>query len=620
MKLKNKIRSILIPTALLLSVQSQALEVNVKVDNLSPPGGLYFTPLWVGFHQGSFDLYDSGASASEAVERFAEDGDFASLINDFSTTGGQDAVILNPEGFAGAPIFDPGLTSYATLDLDPVANQYFSYAAMILPSNDAFVANDNPMEYQLFDDEGEFMGPLSFVVYGSAVLDAGTEANTESDAAFLNQSAPNTGESTADVIMPHPGFNGSVANPAASPVNILGANVPPGTTIDPLLGDFTQGLFPLMRITIQNSKTPVRVSVKNQAPAGGVYLTPVWLGYHDGTFDAFNAGEMASQGIERMAEDGDFATLADDFEASGAGTGQVILNPEGFTGAPLFDPGFSSAEMVYLDPSSNRYLSFAAMVLPSNDAFIANDNPMAYSIFDENGEFTGPVQVKVYGQQVWDAGTEANTETNAAFFDQATADTGDTSAEPIAIHPGFNGSVGNPTGTPQVFLGGTNGPGISFDETAADFSIPGSPVAEIRLSRAVDGGHSGSWYNPEKSGHGFVLEITEDVGGSGTRAMISWYHYSADGSGEQLWLVGIGPVVGDTAIVDLLQTEGAIFGEAFNSNDVNSTRWGQVKIKFNSCTDATLYYDSVIAEYGSGTEPLTRLTSGPADFNGACQL
>jgi len=619
-KLKNKIRSILIPTALLLSVQSQALEVNVKVDNLSPPGGLYFTPLWVGFHQGSFDLYDSGASASEAVERFAEDGDFASLINDFSTTGGQDAVILNPEGFAGAPIFDPGLTSYATLDLDPVANQYFSYAAMILPSNDAFVANDNPMEYQLFDDEGEFMGPLSFVVYGSAVLDAGTEANTESDAAFLNQSAPNTGESTADVIMPHPGFNGSVANPAASPVNILGANVPPGTTIDPLLGDFTQGLFPLMRITIQNSKTPVRVSVKNQAPAGGVYLTPVWLGYHDGTFDAFNAGEMASQGIERMAEDGDFATLADDFEASGAGTGQVILNPEGFTGAPLFDPGFSSAEMVYLDPSSNRYLSFAAMVLPSNDAFIANDNPMAYSIFDENGEFTGPVQVKVYGQQVWDAGTEANTETNAAFFDQATADTGDTSAEPIAIHPGFNGSVGNPTGTPQVFLGGTNGPGISFDETAADFSIPGSPVAEIRLSRAVDGGHSGSWYNPEKSGHGFVLEITEDVGGSGTRAMISWYHYSADGSGEQLWLVGIGPVVGDTAIVDLLQTEGAIFGEAFNSNDVNSTRWGQVKIKFNSCTDATLYYDSVIAEYGSGTEPLTRLTSGPADFNGACQL
>ncbi len=620
MNLKNSVRSLLIPAAFLLTAQAQAFEVKVKVENLSPQGGLYFTPLWVGFHDGSFDLYDSGSNASEGVERFAEDGDFAALISDFSTSSGQDAVILNPEGFPGAPIFDPGLSSYETFDLDPTSNQYFSYGAMILPSNDAFVANGNPTEHQLFDDSGEFLGPISFVVYGSAVLDAGTEANTEMDAAFLNQSAPNTGESTAGVVMAHPGFNGSAGNPAATPINILGATVPPGTTIDPVLGDFTQGLFPIMRITIQNSKTPVRVSIKNQAPAGGVYLTPVWLGYHDGSFDTFNTGETASQGIERMAEDGDFAALAADFEASAAGTDQVVLNPEGFAGAPLFDPGFSSTEMVYLDASNNRYLSYAAMVLPSNDAFIANDNPMAYPIFDENGEFAGPVRVKVYGNQVWDAGTEANTESNAAFFDQAAPDTGDSTTELIALHPGFNGSVGNPDATPQVFLGGTNGPGISFDETAADFSIAGSPVAEIRLSRAVDGGHSGSWYNPAKSGHGLVLEITENVDGSGTRAMVSWYHYNADGSGQQIWLVGVGPVVGDTAIVDVLQTEGAIFGEAFDADDVNSTNWGQIKIKFNSCTDATLYYDSVVEGYASGTEPLTRLTSGPVDFNGACQL
>jgi hypothetical protein len=619
MKLK-KIRSLLLPAAILLTAQAQALEVKVKVENLSPEGGLYFTPLWVGFHDGSFDLYDSGAAASEAVERFAEDGDFAALINDFSSTSGQNAVILNSEGFAGAPIFDPGLSSYESFDLDPVSNQYFSYGAMILPSNDAFVANGNPTEHQLFNDDGDFMGPISFVVYGSAVLDAGTEANTESDAAFLNQSAPNTGENTADVVMPHPGFNGSAGNPAATPVNILGATLPPGTNIDPVLGDFTQGIFPIMRITIQNSQTPVRVSIKNQAPAGGVYLTPVWLGYHDGSFDTFNAGETASAGIERMAEDGDFGTLAADFEASAAGTGQLVLNPDGFAGAPLFDPGFSSTEMVYLDTDTNRYLSYAAMVLPSNDAFIANDNPVAYPIFDDQGDFAGPIRIKVYGSQVWDAGTEANTESDAAFFDQAAPDTGEATTDLIALHPGFNGSVGNPDGTPQVFLGGTNGPGISFDATAADFSIPGSAVAEIRLSRAVDGGHSGSWYNPAKDGHGLVLEITQDTDGSGTRAMISWYHYAADGSGEQIWLTGVGPVVGDTAIVEAIQTSGAVFGEAFNADDVIRVPWGQIKVKFNTCSDATLYYDSLVEGYGSGSEPLTRLTSGPVDFNGACQL
>jgi hypothetical protein len=620
MKFTNKFRSLLLSTTVLMTVQAQAFEVKVKVENLSPAGGLYFTPVWVGFHDGSFDLFDLDTAASVAVERFAEDGDFADLINDFASTTGQDAVILNPAGFAGAPIFDPGQISYETFDLDPVNNQYFSYGAMILPSNDAFVANDDPTSHQLFNDDGEFMGPISFVVYGSAVLDAGTEANTETDAAFLNQIAANTGESTNGIVMTHFGFNGSAGNPAGTPINILGATVPSGNTIDANTGDFTKGLAPLMRITIQNNKTPVRVSVKNQSSAGGIYLTPVWLGYHDGSFDSFNAGETASTGIERIAEDGDFGALAADFEAAAAGTGQVVLNPAGFAGAPLFDPGYSSSEMVYLDATTNRYLSYAAMVLPSNDAFIGNDNPMAYPIFNESGNFVGPVKVKVYGNQVWDAGTEANTESNAAFFDQATPDSGETTAELIALHPGFNGSYGNPNGSPQLFLGGTNGPGISFDETAADFTIPGSAVAEIRVSRLVDGGHSGSWYDPAKSGHGLVLDITKDLDGIGTRAMVSWYHYHADGSGQQLWLVGVGPVIDDTAIVDVFQTEGAAFGSNFESDDVINTLWGQVKIKFTSCTEATLYYDSVIDGYGSGSETLTRLTSGPVDFNGACQL
>ncbi|MFC3194501.1 spondin domain-containing protein [Marinicella sediminis] len=620
MKPIRSIRALLMPAALFLSAQSQALEVQVKVENLSPEGGLYFTPLWVGFHDGSFDLYDRGAAASGGVERFAEDGDFGALMTEFAGTGGLDAVILNPEGFAGAPVFDPGQASYETFDLDPGSHQFFSYGAMILPSNDAFVANGDPMAHRLFDDEGNFTGPVSFVVYGSDVLDAGTEDNTETDAAFLNQSAPDTGVSTTDVVQLHPGFNGSVGNPSGTPVNILGAMVPPGTTIDQELGDFTRGVVPIMRVTIQNSLTPVRVSIKNQAPAGGVYLTPVWLGFHDGSFDSFDVGETASSGIERMAEDGDFSELANDFAAANAGIGEVIFNPEGFPGAPLFDPGFSTTTMLYLDTSQQRYLSYAAMLLPSNDAFIANDRPDAYALFDEQGEFAGPVSINISGNDVWDAGTEANTESQAAFFDQSAPDTGEATVELITAHPGFNGSFGHPTGTPQVFLGGTNGPGIEFDETAADFSIPGSQVASIRVSRAVDGGHSGSWYNPARDGQGLVLDITADTDGTGIRAMVSWYHYTADGSGEQLWLVGVGPVIDDTAVVELMVTEGAQFGDAFDAADVQRTRWGQVRIRFTSCTSAELSYDSVLPGYGSGNEDLVRLTAGPADFTGACQL
>lgn len=619
MKLRQALTRLLLPTAILASFQAGAVEVKVTVENLSPEGGLYLTPLWVGFHDGSFDVYDRGAAASAGVERFAEDGDFAALRDEFAGAGGFDAVILNPEGFPGAPVFDPGLSSREIFDLDPASNRYLSYGAMILPSNDAFIANGDPLAHELFDETGAFNGPISFVVYGNEVLDAGTEENTEMDAAFFNQMAPDAGVASNGVIELHPGFNGSAGNPGGTPVNFLGGTLPPGTTLDPATGDFTLGLAPIMRVTIEDALTPVRVTVTNRAPSDGVYLTPVWLGYHDGEFDLFTEGDLATEGLERVAEDGDFAALRDDFAASDTGQDQVVFNPEGFAGAPLFDPGFSSSEIVSLDTTRERYLSFNAMILPSNDAFIGNDNPRAYEIFDDTGAFTGPLAIRVYGSDVWDAGTEANTETDAAFFDQSAPNTGEATSEGIALHPGFNGSVANPDGMPINFLGGTNGPGIFFDPDAADFTIEGRQVAEIRLSRVVDGGHSGSWFDPTQSGQGLVLEITEAVDGDGARAVVSWYNYAADGSGDPVWLIGEGPVVGETAIVDLLQGSGATFGAAFDPSDVDLSVWGQVRITFMSCDAATLSYESVVDGFGSGAHDLVRLTRGPLDFSGACQ-
>lgn len=619
MKLTNKLRAAFIPAAFLVAANSHAVEVTVKVENLSPEGGLYFTPVWVGFHDGSFDLYDMGAAASAGVERFAEDGDFATLRTEFSAFGGLDDVLVNPEGFAGAPVFDPGMSTHQVFDLSPTEHTYFSYGTMIIPSNDAFIANGNPMAHQLFDNDGEFTGPISFVVYGAEVLDAGTEANTESDAAFLNQSAPNTGESTNERVSLHPGFNGSVANPEATPVNILGAMLPPGTLMDEMKGDFTRGIVPIMRVSIQKSTQAVRVSVKNTAHQGGTFFTPLWVGFHDGMFDIYNQGEMASVALERFAEDGDFSVLRNDF-ALFNGHDAMILNPEGFAGAPVFDPGLVSTEVFELNPLTDQYFSYASMLLPSNDAFFANGNPRAHELFDDQGYFTGPLNIKVYGNQILDAGTEANTENDAAFFNQSSPNTGETSSDVVDAHPGFNGSLGNPTGMPQVFLGGTGGPGITFDETAADFTAEGFQVAEIRVSELVDGSFSGSWFNPQKSGHGLVIDITNNTNGKGTQVVASWYHYAADGSGQQIWLIGKGPVIGDTAFVELIQTEGAIFGDDFNSDDVEHTNWGQLRIKFESCTEAVLSYDSLIESYGSGSEPLTRLTSGPAGYPGACQL
>ncbi|NEP42031.1 MAG: PEP-CTERM sorting domain-containing protein, partial [Okeania sp. SIO2H7] len=53
---------------------AQALTLKVEVENLGPDGGVALTPVWVGFHDGSFDSYNGGLPSEKGLERIAEDG------------------------------------------------------------------------------------------------------------------------------------------------------------------------------------------------------------------------------------------------------------------------------------------------------------------------------------------------------------------------------------------------------------------------------------------------------------------------------------------------------------------------------------------------------------------
>ena len=67
-------------------------------------------------------------------------------------------------------------------------------------------------------------------------------------------------------------------------------------------------------------------------------------------------------------------------------------------------------------PATNRYLSYLAMVVPSNDLFVGNGNPLGVELFDGGGNFLGPQTINIFGGSVWDAGTEVNDATNGAAF------------------------------------------------------------------------------------------------------------------------------------------------------------------------------------------------------------
>ena len=229
----------------------------------------------------------------------------------------------------------------------------------------------------------------------------------------------------------------------------------------------------------------VIVQVENVAPENGVFFAPVWVGFHSGTFDLFEAGQPLPAGgaFEQLVEDGNPEALQMMFLAAVPdGIGGFVAAPQGFPDVPVFEPGERESTTFELDPASNRYMSFATMILPSNDAFIANDNPQMIELFDAAGKFKGQQVITVYGADVWDAGTELNNEKDAAFLDQSGPGAGVATAEPVRLHLGFIGSRNNPgVNLTPIILGTRLGDDIYFDRIAADFTQPDAVVARITI-------------------------------------------------------------------------------------------------------------------------------------------
>jgi hypothetical protein len=191
------------------SEDSDLIEVTVSIENLSPANGTFLTPLWFGFHDGTFDLYDRGRPVSPGLESLAEDGATELISQEFDLAGfgTVQGTIPGTEGTPG-PI-DPGETASFTVQLDgsDPSSQFFSYASMIIPSNDFFIANGNERAHALFDEQGNFIG-ADFILLGTNVLDAGSEENDEvpANTAFFGQMAPNTGISENGVVTLAEGF------------------------------------------------------------------------------------------------------------------------------------------------------------------------------------------------------------------------------------------------------------------------------------------------------------------------------------------------------------------------------------------------------------------------------
>ncbi|MBT8058903.1 MAG: hypothetical protein KJO33_04855 [Gammaproteobacteria bacterium] len=119
----------------------------------------------------------------------------------------------------------------------------------------------------------------------------------------------------------------------------------------------------------------------------------------------------------------------------------------------------------------------------------------------------------------------------------------------------------------------------------------------------VSAGISGSWWNPDRSGEGFQVDI-----GAGGIVVVAMYTY--DTLGNQMWLWGSGTFFEDRIVVDAYLTDGAMYGEAFDPLAVNRYHWGTLTLVFETCYRGRaelLPRPEYALEFEAMTIPLTRL-------------
>lgn len=183
----------------------------------------------------------------------------------------------------------------------------------------------------------------------------------------------------------------------------------------------------------------------NNSNGFGFLVTPVYTGLHDGSFDAFNAGEAATEGLGQIAElpippnlDGRGNLIrAERLKAAPKSQGGFILGP----GGPILDGQQGTLTLDVAAPTMNRYATFLSMFVPSNDTFFGNDDPFAYEIFDVAGNVIEQT-FEITARSIWDAGTEVNQLFGAAFDGQSILEgdvEGGLITSVLAIDDGFGG-------------------------------------------------------------------------------------------------------------------------------------------------------------------------------------
>jgi hypothetical protein len=144
-----------------LAPSIQAADFTITIENLTR--GTFFTPFAVAAHPEGSSLFTLGSAASAEIQAMAEGGDITGLESLLTSMGATQA--NNPAG----GLLAPGAATTASLNTDGTANTELTVLAMMLPTNDGFVALNSVV----------IPTAAGTYTYYANAYDAGTEANDE---------------------------------------------------------------------------------------------------------------------------------------------------------------------------------------------------------------------------------------------------------------------------------------------------------------------------------------------------------------------------------------------------------------------------------------------------------
>jgi N-acetylneuraminic acid mutarotase len=135
--------------------------------------------------------------------------------------------------------------------------------------------------------------------------------------------------------------------------------------------------------------------------------------------------------------------------------------------------------------------------------------------------------------------------------------------------------------------GALNGDDVNVYDPSTNTWSPAESLPGVRnrhtseVVQGINAGLNGNWWNgPARSGEGAQIEVAD--AGEGALVFVATV-YSYDTMGNQIFLVAVGSVNGDTAEVDVFITEGGVWGEDFDPALVIELEWGTGTFTANNC-------------------------------------